>query len=108
MHNITVTDSAKDKVNELLESAPDMKAVRIFVEGGSCSGMQHGMTFADVKEKRDIEFSPRFYIDPIALQFMNGATIDYENDGMHESFVFHDVFKEQGGTGSCGGCGSAH
>ena len=105
--NITITDSAKEKINELLENAPEMEAVRIFVQGGSCSGMQHGMTFADVKEKRDIEFAPNFYIDPVALQFMDGATIDYENDGIRESFVFRDVFKEQGGTGMCGGCGAA-
>ena len=107
-NNITITNSAKVKVTELLENAPEMEAIRIFVAGGGCSGMQHGMTFADVKEKRDIEFAPNFYIDPVALQFMDGATIDYENDGIKESFVFRDVFKEQGGSGSCGGCGSAH
>ena len=107
-NNITITDSAKVKVTELLENAPEMEAIRIFVAGGGCSGMQHGMTFADVKEKRDIEFAPNFYIDPVALQFMDGATIDYENDGIKESFVFRDVFKEQGGSGACGSCGSAH
>jgi len=108
MNNITITDSAKKKVNELLENAPEMEAVRIFVAGGGCGGMEHGMTFADVKEKRDTELTPQFYIDPVALQFMDGATIDYESDGIKDSFVFRDVFKEQGGTGSCGGCGSAH
>ena len=103
---ITVTESAQTKINELLDSQA-MSAVRIFVSGGGCSGMQHGMTFADVKENRDIEVTPQMYIDPIALQFMEGATVDYENDGFRESFVFHDVFKEQGGSGTCGGCGAA-
>ena len=104
---ITVTENAREKVTELLEAAPDMSAVRIFVQGGGCAGMQHSMTFADKKEERDIEFAPKFYIDPVAIHFMDGATIDYENDGFHESFVFHDVFKAQGGSGTCGGCGAA-
>ena len=47
------------------------------------------------------------YIDPVAYAFMDGATIDYVNDGFRESFVFNDVFKEQGGSGTCGGCGAA-
>ena len=104
---ITVTENAQKKVGELLKGAPEMTAVRVFVAGSGCSGMTHGMTFADTKEARDIEFAPKFYIDPIAIHFMDGATIDYENDGFKDSFVFHDVFKEQGGTGMCGGCGGA-
>ena len=104
---ITVTESARIKVGELLEGNPDMSAVRVYVEGTGCSGMQHGMTFADTLLERDVEFAPKFYIDPIAMQFMAGSTIDYEYDGFKESFVFHDVFKEQGGSGSCGGCGGA-
>ena len=42
---ITVTESAREKVNELLEGAPDMSAIRVYVSGGGCSGMQHSMTF---------------------------------------------------------------
>ena len=104
---ISVTEAALTKVHELLKNAPEMEAVRPFVFGGGCSGMQHSMTFVEKKELRDIEFAPQMYIDPIALQFMNGATIDYVNDGTRESFVFNDVFKAQGGTGMCGGCGAA-
>ena len=103
---ITVTESAQTKIDELLNSNA-MAAIRIFVAGGGCSGMQHSMTFADVLEERDIEVAPQMYIDPIALQFMDGATVDYENDGFRESFVFHDVFKDHGGTGTCGECGAA-
>ena len=69
--------------------------------------MQHSMTFADSKEERDIEVAPYVYVDPVAYQFMTGATIDYDTSGMSPTFVFNDVFKEQGGTGMCGGCGGA-
>ena len=45
---VTVTDSAMDKVADLLENQPDMVGIRVFVYGGGCSGMKHSMTFADV------------------------------------------------------------
>ena len=84
-----------------------MEAVRPYVYGGGCSGMQHSLTFADSKDKRDIEIAPYVYVDPVAYAFMEGATIDYDTSGMSPTFVFNDVFKEQGGTGMCGGCGGA-
>ena len=103
---ITITDAAKEKIASMcLEN--NMEAVRPFVYGGGCGGMQHSMTFADQKEERDMEIAPYVYVDPIAYQFMVGSTIDYDTSGMSPSFVFHDVFKEQGGTGMCGGCGGA-
>ena len=104
---VTVTDSAMDKVADLLEGQPSMVGVRVYVYGGGCSGMNHSMTFADVKEKRDIELASNLYIDPVAMQFMDGATIDYDAEAMNPTFQFIDVFKSQGGSGACGGCGSA-
>ena len=104
---VTVTDSAMDKVADLLESQPSMVGVRVYVYGGGCSGMKHSMTFADVREERDIELASNLYIDPVAMQFMDGATIDYDAEAMNPTFQFIDVFKSQGGSGACGGCGAA-
>ena len=104
---VTVTDSAIDKVADLLESQPSMVGVRVYVHGGGCSGMNHSMTFADVREKRDIELSSNLYIDPVAIQYMYGATIDYDASTMNPTFRFLDVFQAQGGSGTCGGCGAA-
>ena len=103
---ITVTDAAKEKIASMCVEN-NMEAVRPYVYGGGCGGMQHSMTFAEQKEDRDLEIAPYVFVDPIAYQFMVGSTIDYETSGMSPSFVFHDVFKEQGGTGMCGGCGGA-
>ena len=103
---ITVTDAAKEKIASMCVEN-NMEAVRPFVYGGGCGGMQHSMTFAEQKEERDVEVAPYVYVDPIAYQFMTGSTIDYDTSGMTPTFVFHDVFKEQGGTGMCGGCGGA-
>lgn len=104
---ITVTDAAVDKVADLIASQPDMKGVRVFVGGQGCAGMTHGMTFVDENDHRDIEIANRLYIDPVAYQFMLGATIDYDDSGMSPTFRFTDVFQAHGGTGACGGCGAA-
>ena len=103
---ITVTPEAREKISEMcVENA--MIGIRAFVHGGGCGGMQHSMTFVEDKEERDTEIAPYVYIDPVAYQFMDGATIHYDTEGMSPTFVFSDVFKEQGGSGMCGGCGGA-
>ena len=84
-----------------------MAAIRPFVHGTGCSGMSHSLTFVDEKLDRDAEIAPYLIIDPVAHQFMDVATIDYDTSGMSPTFVFSDVFKEQGGSGTCGGCGGA-
>ena len=103
---ITVTESARIKI-EAMCIENNMVAVRAFVHGTGCSGMEHSLTFADEKLERDTEVAPNIIIDPVAYQFLDGATIDYDASGISPSFVFTDVFKEQGGTGMCGGCGGA-
>ena len=109
---INVTDAAKSKIVELIEGADaDIEAVRVFVSGGGCGGMNYGMTFADNPDKRDHIFSEdagfRMYMDPVALGYMHGAEIDYKDDGVNATFVFNNVFKSVGGSGACGGCGGA-
>ena len=103
---IVVTDEALKKIESMCDEN-GMVGVRPYVFGGGCSGMQHSMTFVDTSEERDTEVAPYVYVDPVAYQFMEGATIHYDTSGMSPTFVFSDVFKEQGGTGTCGGCGSA-
>jgi len=66
---INVTDAAKHKMAELIEGADaDIEAVRVFVSGGGCGGMNYGMTFADRLDERDRVFTGdvgfRLYMDP--------------------------------------------
>jgi iron-sulfur cluster assembly accessory protein len=103
---ITVTESARNKIESMCIEG-NMVAVRPFIEGTGCSGMKHNLTFADEKLELDTEIAPYLIIDPFAYHFMSGATIDYDTSGMSPTFVFSDVFKEQGGTGVCGGCGGS-
>ena len=105
-----VTPSARAKVTDLLKSAEgEATAVRIFVSGGGCSGMNYGMTFAEQVETLDSvmtgEDGFNLVIDPVALGFLSGAEVDYVDDGVNTSFVFNDVFQAVGGSGTCGGCG---
>ena len=110
--DLKVTEAARVKITELIQSAePEIDSVRIFVSGGGCSGTNYGMTFADSSGPRDSilegEEGFRMVIDPLALAYMQGAEIDYSDDGANASFVFNNVFKAVGGSGACGGCGGA-
>lgn len=108
---ISITAAAGGKFAELLKDADDdIKGVRVYVGGGGCSGMNYGMTFAEAQTEWDSVMQTdefRLYIDPIALNFMHGAEIDYVDDGMSATFVFNNVFQAVGGSGACSGCGAA-
>ena len=103
---ITVTEAALKKIESMCDEN-GMIGIRPYVYGGGCSGMAHSMTFVDQIDDRDTEVASYVYIDPVAMSFMEGSTIDYDTSGMTPTFVFQDVFKEQGGSGTCGGCGGA-
>ena len=108
--DINVTSAAKDKFLELLnEAEADVKAVRIFVTGGGCSGMTYGMTFTDMVSEYDSLLEDgtfRMVVDTVALNYVRGCEIDYVNQGMSSNFVFRDVFQAVGGSGGCAGCGA--
>lgn len=108
---IKVTEAAGDKMAELIQSTDEeIKGIRVYVSGGGCGGMSYGMTYADSQSDYDRVLNGnnfRLYADVVALQYLSGAEIDYVDDGIQATFVFHNVFKSVGGTGACGGCGAA-
>ncbi len=110
--DLAVTDSAKSKIASLVnDTNGEVSAVRIYVSGGGCSGMNYGMTFAEKPEQIDSVMSDesgfKLVVDPVALGFLEGAEVDYVDDGVNASFVFNNVFQAVGGSGACGGCGGA-
>lgn len=109
-NDVNVTSAAKEKFLELLNDAEaDVKAVRVFVSGGGCSGMTYGMTFTDMVSEYDslLEDGPfRMVVDTVALNYVRGCEIDYVTEGVNANFVFRDVFKAVGGSGGCAGCGA--
>jgi len=108
---IAITEAAAEKFVELVKDADeDIKGVRVYVGGGGCSGMNYGMTFAEAQTEWDSVLEAegyRLYVDPVALNYMKGAEIDYVDDGMSATFVFNNVFQAVGGSGACAGCGAA-
>ena len=106
MGMITITDTAKEKIQELLieENNPNL-SLRTFVQGGGCSGMQYGFTFDEDQNEDDFEFEIgkfKVLVDSVSMQYLEGATIDYKDDLMGSSFSI----KNPNATTSCG-CGSS-
>jgi iron-sulfur cluster insertion protein len=103
---LVFTDSAASKVKELVdeEGNPDLK-LRVFVQGGGCSGFQYGFTFDEVVNEDDTEMKKNgvtLLIDAMSLQYLMGAEIDYKDDLQGAQFVI----KNPNATSTCG-CGSS-
>lgn len=103
---VTLNDAAVSKLKELIieEGNPAMK-LRIFVQGGGCSGFQYGFTFDE--EKNDDDFDLEFdgvglLVDSMSAQYLQGAKINYVEDSMGSSF---SIENPQAQT-TCG-CGSS-
>jgi iron-sulfur cluster insertion protein len=103
---INFTDNAVNKVKDLIaeEGTPDLK-LRVFVSGGGCSGFQYGFTFEETVNEDDtqvVKDSVTLLIDPMSLQYLTGAEIDYQDNVKGSQFVI----KNPNATTTCG-CGSS-
>lgn len=103
---INFTDNAVNKVKELIEEedTPDLK-LRVFVSGGGCSGFQYGFTFEESINEDDTQVtkdSVTLLIDPMSLQYLTGAEIDYQDNVQGSQFVIKNPNAET----TCG-CGSS-
>jgi len=81
---VILTPSAADHVRELLAKEADGagKALRVFIEGGGCSGRQYGMVF---DERRPDDLSVEFHgvtvlVDPVSADYLCGATVDFKDE----------------------------
>ena len=81
---VSLTRSAANHIKTLLarEKESAGKALRVFIEGGGCSGMQYGMVF---DEKRDDDFSAQFYgvsvlVDPFSANYLRGSVVDFKDE----------------------------
>ena len=105
-----ISATAAEQLKTLLGSIDeDIAGIRIFVSGGGCGGMTYGMTYAEAIQPYDKILEGDGYkimVDPVALGYLQGADIDYVDNGMSKSFVFNNVFKSVGGSGGCSGCGA--
>jgi len=98
--------SAVNKLQSLIteENNPNLK-LRVFVQGGGCSGMQYGFTFDEVKNEDDFDFDyngVKVLVDSLSMQYLQGAKIRFDECDMSASFVIDNPNAET----SCG-CGSS-
>ena len=103
---VVFTDAAAHKVGELIkEEQNDELKLRVFISGGGCSGFQYGFTF-DVKiEEGDAEvvnMGVTLVIDPMSVQYLMGAEIDYKEDLQGAQFII----RNPNATTTCG-CGQS-
>ncbi len=88
---LQLTEKAVEKVRYFAQNMPEAegKALRIFIEGGGCSGFQYGFTFDDQQEGdtviqvQDITV----VVDPLSAQYLAGATVDFVEDFRGSGFV---------------------
>ena len=104
--SLLFTDAAARKVGELIagEGNTELK-LRVFVSGGGCSGFQYGFTFDESIEDGDLRFENHgvtLVIDPMSIQYLAGAEIDYREDLEGAQFVI----RNPNATTTCG-CGSS-
>jgi len=106
MDPIVFTDNAAIKVADLIaeEGNTELK-LRVFVEGGGCSGFQYGFMFDEIANEDDtviLKNGVTVLIDAMSYQYLVGAEIDYKDDIRGSQFVINNP----GATSTCG-CGSS-
>lgn len=103
---LVFTDSAALKVKQLIdEEDSDGLMLRVFVQGGGCSGFQYGFTFDENLQEGDTVIENqgvKLLIDAMSFQYMVGAEIDYKESIEGAQFVI----RNPNATTSCG-CGSS-
>jgi iron-sulfur cluster assembly protein len=119
---LTITPAAADKVRELLEQENDPSlALRIFVAGGGCSGLQYGMTLDEEQEGDTVISQGEFkvLVDEMSLGYINGSEVDYVDSLMGAGFTVNNPnavsscgcghsFKTASGGGEARSCGCGH
>ena len=106
---ITIEQSATDKILELVAAEQDasIRGLRIFVEGGGCSGFQYGFTWENNIGEDDFTFDLagtdlKVLVDAMSAQYLKGSTIEYQKTLMAEQFAIRNPNAQT----KCG-CGSS-
>lgn len=104
--SLVFTDAAALKVSDLIaqEDNDDLK-LRVFISGGGCSGFQYGFTFDEEIQDGDIRVEKHgvtLLVDPMSIQYLIDAEIDYKEDLEGSRFVI----RNPNAATTCG-CGSS-
>ena len=101
-----VTESAAKQIKSLVGDEKNATGLRIFVQGGGCSGFQYGFAFAEKLDEDDTNVQAHgasVVVDAMSYQYVMGAEIDYKDDPLNGSSF---VIRNPQATSTCG-CGSS-
>tara|TARA_B100001741_G_C16527901_1_gene588027 strand:+ start:376 stop:708 length:333 start_codon:yes stop_codon:yes gene_type:complete len=104
--SIIFTDAAANKVGSLLQSEKNTKMnLRVYVTGGGCAGFQYGFSFDEDRDESDTMVEKngvKLVVDPMSIQYLMGAEIDFQEDLQGARFVI----KNPNASTTCS-CGSS-
>jgi iron-sulfur cluster insertion protein len=103
---LVFTGAAAGKVAQLIaeEGNPGLM-LRVYIQGGGCSGFQYGFTFDESVQDGDTEVvtdGVKLLVDPMSMQYLMGAEIDYTEGLQGAQFVI----RNPNASTTCG-CGSS-
>jgi iron-sulfur cluster assembly accessory protein len=104
-NSVILTERAARRIGEILKSEPAGAMLRVSVEGGGCSGFQYKFDFDQARTDDDLVLSrdgATVLIDPVSVQYMAGAEIDFVDDLIGASFKINNPVA----ASSCG-CGTS-
>ena len=105
---INVTETAAEKITELLTEEGKVGAgLRVFVQGGGCSGFQYGLMIDEGEGDPEADqvfevHGVRLFVDPISLRYLKGAEVDFVDNNAGGGFTI----KNPNAKSTCG-CGSS-
>lgn len=103
---VNLTPAAAEKLSGIMtqKGMVDSHALRVFVKGGGCGGMQYGMTFDEARDGDEVyeQHGMRIIVDSTSLFYIDGANIDYVDNLLGGGFHIDNPQA----TSACG-CGSS-
>ncbi|MBA2588595.1 MAG: iron-sulfur cluster insertion protein ErpA [Alphaproteobacteria bacterium] len=103
--SVTLSDRAAKRIADILKSEPQPSALRVAVTGGGCSGFQYNFALDEAQLAEDLvveKNGAKVLIDPVSLDFLAGAEIDFTDDLIGQAFKVNNP----NATASCG-CGTS-
>lgn len=100
--DITMTDRAVGKIQQLLAGANRGNGLRVKIVAGGCSGFEYKMAIDGPTAEDEVfeKNGARILLDPESFTHLNGTELDYKNELMQSGFVFNNPNVK--GTCGCG------
>ena len=102
---ITITESAQQKIKEVLADETPETRLRMYVTGGGCSGFQYGFSLEEAQGEEDFEVPAGetiVLVDMLSMQYLENAVVDFKDDLQGSRFSISNPMAQT----TCG-CGSS-